>query len=149
MDQDKTKGKKKMKEPEEKYEEPCNILRQKIKELSQEFSEEDLRKFQQEKRRLTAVRNTLIFLKEENLLTSADAFPEARKLTATENIPEGRTGGSIPRIPITTIIMIALSAAMIFLLLGSWIEINGVEVNLLDLINGANELEDSGIFLRE
>lgn len=125
-------------------------LREKIEELSQlkliqKFSKEHIEEAEKEKRWLNTIKNTLNFLRAEHLLVNAGFHENAQRISVMKNGVDGRrTDESRTRLPMTIIGMMLLSVIMIFLLLGSWVEINGTQFNLLDLNQNIRKITDLG-----
>lgn len=96
------------------------------------FSKDDIENSKAEKNRLCVIKNTLLFLKKNNQLKTADELQEAQNLTVGDSLLYKNKRRAV-RIPALVIVMLVLCAFMVFSAAGSWIEINGEPLYIWDI----------------
>ena len=96
------------------------------------FSKADIENSKAEKIRLCVIKNTLLFLKKNNQLKTADELQEAQNLTVGDSLLYKNKRRAV-RIPALVIVMLVLCAFMVFSAAGSWIEINGEPLYIWDI----------------
>lgn len=96
------------------------------------FSKADIENSKAEKNRLCVIKNTLLFLKKNNQLKTADELQEAQNLTVGDSLLYKNKRRAV-RIPALVIVMLVLCAFMVFSAAGSWIEINGEPLYIWDI----------------
>lgn len=96
------------------------------------FSKADIENSKAEKIRLYVIKNTLLFLKKNNQLKTADELQEAQNLTVGDSLLYKNKSRPV-RIPALVIVMLVLCAFMVFSTAGSWIEINGEPLHIWDI----------------
>ena len=120
-------------------------LKKCIENLSREmeflhFSETDIEKSKAEKRHLCVIKNTLLFLKKNNQLKTADELQEAQNLTVRDSLSYKKERRPV-RIPALVIVMLALCVFMVFSAAGSWIGINGETFHIWDIAENYKSMD--------
>lgn len=105
------------------------------------FSKADIEKSKAKKNRLCVIKNTLLFLKKNNQLKTADELQEAQNLTVDDSLLYKKKRRPV-RIPALVIVMLVLCAFMVFSAAGSWIEINGETYHIWDIAEIYKNMDD-------
>ena len=105
-------------------------------------TEKNISKLEEEKRHLVSVKNTILYLKENNRLLSAYVPDNTEKISVkrrNDHIEKSQEEKALNKNP-TLLILMAISGMMAILLLTAWIEISGYRISLFELARETDNL---------